>query len=100
MNNVRLVCGGVSVDLPSDFGILINKSIADIREPESRSSDWSKTFTLPGTKANNKLFTHLFDLNLSIRNTSATNFSPDFNPNLKADAILQVDEVKIGRAHV
>ena len=93
MNNVRLVCGGVSVDLPSDFGILINKSIADIREPESRSSDWSKTFTLPGTKANNKLFTHLFDLNLSIRNTSATNFSPDFNPNLKADAILQVDEV-------
>ena len=93
MNNVRLVCGNVSVDLPSDFGILINKSIADIREPESRSSDWSKTFTLPGTKANNKLFTHLFDLNLSIRNTSATNFSPDFNPNLKADAILQVDEV-------
>lgn len=93
MNNVRLVCGGVSVDLPSDFGILINKSIADIREPESRSSDWSKTFTLPGTKANNKLFTHLFDLNLSIRNTSNTNFNPDFNPNLKADAILQVDEV-------
>ena len=93
MNNVRLVCGGISVDLPSDFGILINKSIADIREPESRSSDWSKTFTLPGTKANNKLFTHLFDLNLSIRNTSATNFNPDFNPNLKADAILQVDEV-------
>jgi len=93
MNNVRLVCGGVSVDLPSDFGILINKSIADIREPESRSSDWSKTFTLPGTKANNKLFTHLFDLNLSIRNTSANNFNPDFNPNLKADAILQVDEV-------
>ena len=93
MNNVRLVCGGVSVDLPSDFGILINKSIADIREPESRSSDWSKTFTLPGTKANNKLLTHLFDLNLSIRNTSATNFNPDFNPNLKADAILQVDEI-------
>lgn len=93
MNNVRLVCGGVSVDLPSDFGILINKSIADIREPESRSSDWSKTFTLPGTKANNKLFTHLFDLNLSIRNTSTTNFNPDFNPNLKADAILQVDEI-------
>jgi hypothetical protein len=93
MNNVRLVCGNVSLDLPSDFGILINKSIADIREPESRSSDWSKSFTLPGTKTNNRLFTHLFDLNLSIRNTSATNFSPDFNPNLKADAILQVDEV-------
>jgi hypothetical protein len=93
MNNVRLVCGGYSVDLPTDFGIQINKSIADIREPESRSSDWTKTFTLPGTKTNNKLFTHLFDLNLSIRNTSAVNFSPDFNPNLKADALLMVDEV-------
>ncbi len=55
MNNVRLACGGQVVDLPTDFGILINKSIADIREPESRSSDWSKTFTLPGTKRNNKL---------------------------------------------
>ena len=93
MNNVRLVCGGYSVDLPTDFGIQINKSIADIREPESRSSDWTKTFTLPGTKTNNKLFTHLFDLNLSIRNTTSTNFSPDFNPNLKADALLTVDEV-------
>jgi hypothetical protein len=81
------------VDLPTDFGIQINKSIADIREPESRSSDWTKTFTLPGTKTNNKLFTHLFDLNLSIRNTTSTNFSPDFNPNLKADALLTVDEV-------
>lgn len=93
MNNVRLECGGQVIDLPTDFGILINKSIADIREPESRSSDWSKTFTLPGTKRNNKLFTHLFDLNLSIRNTTATNFSPDFNPNLKATASLYVDEV-------
>jgi len=93
MNNVRLECGGQVIDLPTDFGILINKSIADIREPESRSSDWSKTFTLPGTKRNNKLFTHLFDLNLSIRNTTATNFTPDFNPNLKATASLYVDEV-------
>lgn len=93
MNNVRLACGGQIVDLPTDFGILINKSIADIREPESRLSDWSKTFTLPGTKRNNKLFSHLFDLNLSIRNTTTTNFSPDFNPNLKASAALYVDEI-------
>ena len=71
MNSVRLVCGGQAVDLPTDFGILINKSIADIREPENRESDWTKTFTLPGTKANNKLFTHLFQLDLSIRNTSS-----------------------------
>jgi hypothetical protein len=35
----------------------------------------------------------LFDLNLSIRNTTATNFNPDFNPNLKASASLYVDEV-------
>ena len=93
MNSVRLVCGGQAVDLPTDFGILINKSIADIREPENRESDWTKTFTLPGTKANNKLFTHLFQLDLSIRNTSSSNFNPDFNPNLKAGAVLYVDEV-------
>ncbi len=34
MNNVRLVCGGYSVDLPTDFGIQINKLIKKERDKE------------------------------------------------------------------
>jgi hypothetical protein len=89
----KLVVGGYDLDLPTDFGILLSKSVANIREPENRNSDWTKTITLPGTKINRKAFTHLFDLNTIIRNTTLTNFTPDFNPNLKATAKHYVDEV-------
>lgn len=89
----KLVLAGYDLDLPPDFGILISKSIAEIREPENRNSDWTKTIRLPGSKTNKKAFTHLFDLGSSIQNTSSTNFNPDFNPNLKAPVAHYVDEV-------
>ena len=93
MDNAKLVVAGFNLDLPTDFGIQITKEIADVRNIESRNSDWSKTFTLPGSKINKKAFTHLFELETKIQNTSSTNFNPDFNPNLKAPARLYVDEV-------
>lgn len=66
--------------------IPLTKQIADIRTPESRSSSYTKTITVPGTKANNKLFGFVFDVSASIINqSSSVNFFPDFNPNLKAD---------------
>lgn len=93
MDNARLVVGDYNLDLPLDFGIEINKAVADIMDLGNVNSDWSQTFQLPGSAINKKAFTHLFDLNTRIRNTSSTNFTPDFNPNLKASATLYVDEV-------
>lgn len=90
----RLVLAGYDLDLPLDFGILISKSIAEIKAPENRNSDWTKSIRLPGSKTNKKAFTHLFDLNAAIQNTSSTNFNPDFNPNLKASVVHYVDEVE------
>lgn len=91
MDNIRLTVNGVNCDLSPEFEILINRSIAEIKEPDKRNSDWTKTFILPGSKANRKLFSHLFEINYSIQAT--TQFTPDFNPNLKADAALYIDEV-------
>lgn len=93
MDNARLIVGAFNLDLPIDFGIQITKEIADVRDPGKRNSDWSQSFVLPGSKINKKAFTHLFDLNTTVRNTSLTNFNPDYNPNLKAPASLYVDEV-------
>lgn len=74
------------MDLGEDISIPLNKQIADIRTPENRSSAYTKTITVPGTKSNNKLFGFVFDVSQSILNESdTTNFLPDFNPNLKAD---------------
>jgi hypothetical protein len=43
---------------------------------------------LPGTSNNNDIFSNIFNLARTTENTNTYNFAPDFNPNLKADAIL------------
>jgi hypothetical protein len=67
-----------------EIDLQITKNIADIREPQQRQSEWSKTITIPGTPNNNKLFNHIFDVNKSI-----TQFQ--YNPNKKASCLLLVD---------
>ena len=77
------------LDLLDDFTIQITRSIADIKEPQSRSSDWSKTITLPGTKNNNRIFSHIFEVGNEI--TGSSQLAPDFNPNKKANVVVLVD---------
>jgi hypothetical protein len=47
---------------------------------------------IPGTRANNKLFGHIFEVEQTIQGT--TQFAPDFNPNKKADVVVLLDEVE------
>jgi hypothetical protein len=77
-----------SLDLTQSESIVITKSIIDIRNFESRKSDYTKTITLPATSNNNKVFNNIFELNRTTRNTTQQNFYPDFNPNLKADVSI------------
>jgi hypothetical protein len=80
------------LDTYNNISTLITRSIADIREPQSRSSEWSKTITLPGSKKNNMIFSHLFEVEQTI--SSSVQFTPDFNPNLKANVILYSDGIE------
>ena len=96
---MRLYIEGREVDLTQDEPLLITREIADIREPEKRSSDWSKTFRIPGTSNNNRVFGHIFDIAQEQLNTG-TQFAPDFNPNKKAAALITVDEVEQVRGFV
>ena len=70
----------------------ITKQIVDIQNPETRKGDRTLSFTMPGTPANDALFGSIFDVNLEIQSTT-TQFSPDFNPNLRASFRLVVDTV-------
>ena len=86
---IEILVNNQRVDIGEVFDILINKSIADVREPEKRSSDWTKTITLPGTKNNNKIFGHIFEIEHTV--LSDTQFNTNFNPNKKASAVVLVD---------
>lgn len=89
---IRLLVNNSPVDLSDNFDILISKSIADIKSPETRSSEWTKTVVIPGTRANNKLFSHIFEVEQTIQ--TSTQFAPDFNPNKKADVVVLLDEIE------
>tara|TARA_R110002167_G_scaffold54889_3_gene156372 strand:- start:2458 stop:6339 length:3882 start_codon:yes stop_codon:yes gene_type:complete len=82
MSKVTIIANGVELDLEKDLGFGLNYSIDDIRKPESRNSNYSKTITLAGSKANNKFFGSLYDVN--------TDFT-FFNPNIKTEAKIVID---------
>lgn len=88
------------VDLYDTVPMPINKSIVDIREPDKRQSDYTKSLTIPGTANNHSIFSAIFNLDRATINTSALNFNPDFNPNLKADAILYRKGIEQMRGYI
>lgn len=76
------------VDLYDSISIPVTKSIVDVKEPEKRKSDFTKTITIPGTANNNQLFSNIFNLDRATINSTNLNYQPDFNPNLKVEAML------------
>src|SRR5215216_1164216 len=73
------------IELYDDVSLSLNYSVADIRTPEKRNSDYSKAIVVPGTKNNNELLAHVFDV-------SANRL---FNPNKKVHAEIVVDTIVI-----
>ncbi len=88
----KIYINNEQIDLKEDVSIPLNFNIADIREPEKRSTTWSKTVILPGSTFNNELFSNIWNVNAVINSTGTVNFSPNFNPNLKAQAEITYNE--------
>lgn len=76
------------LDLYENISLPITYSIADIRQPDQRQGTFTKTISLPGTKQNNHLFTHIFRVN------KVTDVN-DFNPSLKASCLILEDSIEI-----
>ena len=74
-----------SIDLLDDVAYSLNYSIADIREPDKRNANFSKTITIPGSATNNKLFAHIFEVTVD----------SNFNPNLKTPAKVFTDDIEV-----
>ena len=73
-----------SIDLFEDIPVSLNFSIADIRNPDKRNASYSKTINIPGSKHNNKIFGHIFEIDID----------GSFNPNIKTPAIIYSDEIE------
>lgn len=72
-----------SIDLMDSVPYSLNFAIADIRTPDKRDASYSKTIKIPGSKNNDMLFAHIFEIDIDC----------NFNPNIKTPAIIYIDEV-------
>lgn len=70
------------VELLESLNPSLTFNVADIAKPDKRKSDYSKTIKLPGSKRLNKVFEHIFEVNIDLQT---------FNPNLKTDVLYLVD---------
>ena len=84
---IEIIAEGYQLEVNDDLNLLINREISDLREPEKRSSDWSKTFTLPGTKVNNKFFNAFFEVGKVTIGGNIQQIS-DFKVNKKAQCTI------------
>jgi hypothetical protein len=69
-----------------DTKITLNVSVNDVREPENLQGTFSKAITFKGTDNNNKIFTHLYEIN--VQGGFYT-----FNINKKSDFEITVDGI-------
>lgn len=83
----QIYLNGTQIELAEAISIPRTYSVADVREPQKRSTSYSKTVIFPGTKNNNILFAHLFDLHTTVMTSGTTTF----NPNLKKDVSVIED---------
>lgn len=92
----EILVNNQQLELREDLAMAFTYSISDIRQPEKRQTDFSKTIRIPGTKLNNQIFSHIYKIDKVLNTTNYNlNFTPDFNPNLKASAKVYIDGINV-----
>ena len=80
MQSTQLYIENQRVDLFNDEIISLTQTIQNVKDIEKVFTDFSKSFTIPASKTNNKIFKHYY-------NTDITN---GFDARKKVDARLEL----------
>ena len=95
---VDIFVEGRRLDVFEGLDFSFNYSIADIREPDKRSTEYTKTIKCPGTQNNDELFGHIYDFNIGNNyDPTETNLEVNFNPNKKATVDVSHDGIRVMR---
>tara|TARA_R110002167_G_scaffold243035_1_gene448599 strand:+ start:1910 stop:4309 length:2400 start_codon:yes stop_codon:yes gene_type:complete len=80
---------GNRLDQYKDESVEINSSVLDISDITKNTGDYTKTFTVPASKINNRIFKHWYDANID----------NSFDARTKVDGEIHLDGIvfKIGR---
>jgi hypothetical protein len=64
MNRFSVIAAGRTLDTYDDLSVSINYQVEDILDITKKTTNFSKTITLPGTPTNNQFFKQLFEVNI------------------------------------
>jgi hypothetical protein len=93
--DVQVLVEGRPIDI-FQFDFSFNYAIADIRHPDERKTEYSKTIQCPGTQGNDAIFGQIYDVNISnAYDSSAANIAANFNPNKRANARIITDGIEV-----
>jgi hypothetical protein len=87
----KLTIEGVSVGLSQRLAVSVNKSIANVREPENRNADFTKTMKIPATPEVNALFEWAYEVNIDFQT---------FNPNKSTPGSYFLDTTEVIRGNI
>jgi len=78
---IQLYINGQRADLFNDETIEVTSSIQNVKDIAKVFTDYSQTFTLPASQANNKIFQHYY-------NSDVIN---GFDARFKVDAVIEIN---------
>lgn len=81
MQTIQLYIEGQQVEMFKDESVSITQTIKNVKEVDKVFTEFTKTFSLPASKVNNKIFKHYY--NFSIEN--------GFDGRIKKDSILKLN---------
>ena len=64
MLNLQLYIEGKEVDLFKDESVTLTQSLQDVKDIEKVFTDFSRTFSVPASRANNKIFGHFYNYHI------------------------------------
>ena len=97
--NYQLVANGIILDLFNDEDIKLSDNVTGLFDLGIVPADFTRQFTLPGTKINNDFFEHVYDISVYSPDTWATNQKVscylDFGGIYIAQGYLQLNKVNL-----
>lgn len=75
------------VDMPKDFKINMTYQSIDVKKPEAKINNYSKSINIPGTQTNNNIFGHIFRFDTNIITTDSL-VGISFDPNKRIPFVI------------
>ena len=97
MRKLQLYINNTRVDLFKDEIVSINASIQDIKDPAKIFTEFTKAFTIPASKTNNKLFQHYYNWNIVDSND---NTNSAFDARNKVASVIEINSIPFKKGFV